>query len=142
VPAPQLSYEVVSGHKLTALVLGVGGPGYAMSVELEGQSAQGLAVKVTRGDVVDRLLLAGTDERRPVRGFGVEFLGKLLWLRCRGGRPTALRWVDGHRATVTDLQVDVAVRSRLSALMISSNGGDHVVNAREPDGLSVAWPSQ
>jgi hypothetical protein len=129
-PAPQLRYPVSPGSADSAFILCTTeelARCAAARIEILCDDALMIRIPTSRGE--DRLVLNRASATSLVStADGIEFVGRLLWLRMEGGNVRAIRWLAGRSLAWKPRALHIELRS----------GPDDVVLGEAPHGTSPA----
>ena len=110
-PAPVCRVATTGGAAaLATLVEPVVADAATPRIDMEGSEAGVLAVRITRGQLADYILLSRDSESQRASAFGIDLEGTALWLRVEDGRLGELRILAGRKASSTSLGFSVASR--------------------------------
>ena len=138
VPAPQIRFASDRTRRRTAFVLAQGDnvPSWC-AVHDETDSASGMAIEIAWPGFTDRIIVGG--DAGPVRAFGGEFDGAMIWLRCRGSEPVALHCFDTCLVRLPASAVHVEADRRREWLSIGPAASGGVTTRGHADGVSICW---
>jgi len=97
------------------------------------------AFRISDDRCVDYLMVSSKDDETGLSALGVEFAGKLLWLRTVGGVLEELRWLEGRRVVWQEQGLQVNTRGIVEELRIVASSTGTQIMGCPPDQVFVVW---
>ncbi len=138
--APMLRYKTNGALGPHATLLSPSGEDRPLpKVEVFSLPEGACAFRISEGRCVDYLMVSSESNDKGLTVLGVDFVGKLLWLRTMGGVLEELRWLEGRRVAWQVHGLRVSAQRIVGELRIVASSAGVQVTGCPLDQVSVVW---
>ncbi len=140
-PAPHLRFALQRTDAPAAFLLAPGTRADSVPPRIEVTAGDdgALGFCVVTGDDTDYVLLNPGGGDSPAAGWGIDFRGRLLWLRTRNGRPVEVRWIEGRGLSWPEHGLEIKAKGGASGIDLRQTAAGTEVRAGVGDELSILW---